>query len=150
MTAGRPSKFKPEYIEQANKLCKLGATDSELADFFGVDIRTIHRWKNESDKFCHSLRIGKMEADARVERSLFSRALGYEHPEVDIRVVDKEIIQTPIIKYYPPDTTAAIFWLKNRKPTEWRDKQDVEHTGPNGGPVEMNWKINFVKPKDGN
>lgn len=131
----RPSKFKTEYIAQAQKLCKLGATDNEVADFFGVDVRTLYRWKNESDEFCQSLKVGKAEADERVERSLFSRALGYEHPEVDIRVVDKEIIQTPIVKYYPPDTTAAIFWLKNRRPEEWRDRHEV--TGKGGGPIQM-------------
>ena len=53
-----------------------------------------------------------------------------------IRVVDGAIAMTPIRKVYPPDTTAAIFWLKNRKPEEWRDKQAVEHSGPNGGPIE--------------
>ena len=55
--------------------------------------------------------------------------MGYEHDEVDIRVVDKEVIQTPIRKYYPPDSTALIFWLKNRKPADWRDKVEPEHSG---------------------
>lgn len=137
MPAGRPSKFKEEFIKQAEKLCKLGATDIEIADFFNVDVRTIHRWKLESDKFCHAIRTAKEEADKRVERSLFARATGYEHDEVDIRVVNGEIVQTPLRKYYAPDTTAAIFWLKNRKSAEWRDKQDHEHTGPNGGPVQI-------------
>jgi hypothetical protein len=146
MPAGRPSKFKKEYIAQAKKLCKLGATDSEIADFFGIEVRTLYRWKNESDEFCQSLKSGKAEADERVERSLFARALGYEHPEVDIRVVDKEIVQTPIVKYYPPDTTAAIFWLKNRKPGEWRDKQEVEHAGPDGGPIQVQ-RIELVAMK---
>lgn len=133
----RPSKFKEEFIQQATKLCRIGATDAEVADFFGIDVRTLYRWKNESETFCQALKAGKVEADERVERSLFARALGYEHPEVDIRVVDKEIIQTPIIKYYPPDTTAAIFWLKNRKPAEWRDRQEIEHGGKGGGPIQM-------------
>lgn len=125
----RPSKYKPEFVAQAKKLCKLGATDIEVADFFGVDVRTLYRWKNENPKFCQSLKLGKDEADARVERSLFARATGYEHNEVDLRVVDKTIVKTPIRKHYPPDTTAAIFWLKNRRGDEWRDKQDVNHSG---------------------
>lgn len=124
----RPSKFKPEFIAQAEKLCKLGATDIEVADFFQVDVRTLYRWKGENDAFCQALKAGKAESDDRVERSLFARATGYEHSEVDIRVVANAIVQTPIRKYYPPDTTAAIFWLKNRKPGEWRDKTDVAHT----------------------
>ena len=126
---GRPSLFSPEYVGQAEKLCRLGATDDELADFFGVSVRTLHRWKSENDEFCHSIKSGKEVADERVERSLYARALGYEHPEVDIRVIDHAIVQTPIRKYYPPDTTAAIFWLKNRRPAQWRDKQDIEHSG---------------------
>lgn len=128
---GRPSKFKEEFVTQAEKLCKLGATDIEIADFFDVDVRTIYRWKAENDAFCHALKSGKEDADERVERSLFSRAIGYEHEEVDIRVVSGEIVQTPIRKYYPPDTTAGIFWLKNRRAEQWRDKQDVSvnHSG---------------------
>ena len=129
MAAGRPSKFKPEFVAQAEKLCKLGATDIEMADFFAVDVRTLYRWKGENAKFCQALKAGKEEADDRVERSLFARANGYEHEEVDIRVVANAIVQTPIRKYYPPDTTAAIFWLKNRKPKDWRDKMEQEHSG---------------------
>jgi hypothetical protein len=126
---GRPSKFKPEFIAQAEKLCALGATDMEVADFFEVEVRTLYRWKAENDAFCQALKAGKDVADERVERSLYARANGYEHDEVDIRVVQGAIVQTPIRKYYPPDTTAAIFWLKNRRAAQWRDKQDVEHSG---------------------
>lgn len=125
----RPSKFKEEFIPQAEKLCKLGATDVEVADFFDVDVRTLYRWKGENDAFCHALKAGKDVADERVERSLYARANGYEHEEVDIRVLNGEIVQTPIRKFYPPDTTACIFWLKNRKSAEWRDKVEQEHSG---------------------
>jgi hypothetical protein len=126
---GRPSKFKEEFIPQAEKLCKLGATDMEIADFFGVEVRTLYRWKAENEQFCQALKAGKDVADERVERSLFARANGYEHDETDIRVVGGEIVQTPIRKFYPPDTTACIFWLKNRRPAEWRDKVEQEHSG---------------------
>jgi hypothetical protein len=126
---GRPSKYKDEFVEQTRKLCKLGATDTEIADFFEVNVATLYRWKLDNADFCDALKSGKVEADERVERSLFSRAIGYEHDEVDIRVVSGEIVQTPIRKYYPPDTTAGIFWLKNRRPAEWRDKQEVEQSG---------------------
>ena len=131
----RPTKFKEEFTAQAEKLCKLGATDMEIADFFEIDVRTLQRWKAENEEFCHSIKVAKEVADDRVERSLFARANGYEHDEVDIRVVGGEIVQTPIRKYYAPDTTAAIFWLKNRKPKEWRETKAVELTGAGGGPV---------------
>lgn len=135
--AGRPSKFKPEFVAQAEKLAKLGATDIEIADFFEVDVRTLYRWKGESEQFCQALKVGKTVADDRVERSLFARANGYEHDEVDIRVIANEVVQTPIRKYYPPDTTAAIFWLKNRRAGEWRETKAVELTGAAGGPVQF-------------
>lgn len=126
---GRPSKYKPEFAKAAVKLCALGATDAQLADFFEVSVSTINLWKVQHKGFSESIKVPKAAADERVEQSLFRRAMGYEHDEVDIRVIANALVQTPIRKYYPPDSTAMIFWLKNRKPTEWRDKQEVEHSG---------------------
>ena len=127
----RPSKYKSEYVKQAEKLCALGATDIELADFFDVSVATLYRWKNEFQEFCEALKVSKEIADNRVERSLFARANGYEHEDVDIRVVANNIVKTPIRKFYPPDTTACIFWLKNRRADLWRDKveQSTEISG---------------------
>lgn len=142
MPAGRPSKYKPEFAAQAAKLCQLGATDAQIADFFEVAISTIALWKVKYKEFSDAIKVPKEEADERVEQSLYRRALGYEHDEVDIRVVGGEIVETPIRKHYPPDSTAMIFWLKNRKPGEWRDKTDVEHSG------DLIVKIN--KLSDGN
>lgn len=132
---GRPSKYKEEFAAQAAKLCVLGATDAQLADFFEVSVSTINLWKVQHKKFSESIKVPKDMADERVEQSLFRRAMGYEHDEMDIRVVANEVIQTPIRKYYPPDSTAMIFWLKNRKAAEWREK--IEHTGPDGGPLTI-------------
>ena len=129
---GGPQKYDPKFAAQAEKACQAGFTDMELADLLGVNVRTINEWKAAHIEFGSALKAGKAEADARVERSLFARANGYEHEEVDIRVVSGEIVQTPIRRYYPPDTTAAIFWLKNRRPQDWRDKTDVEHSGTIG------------------
>lgn len=129
MPAGRPSKYKPEHAKQAAKLCALGATDAQLADFFEVSVSTINLWKVQHVEFSESIKVPKAEADERVEQSLYRRALGYEHDEVDIRVIDGVVVQTPIRKFYPPDSTAMIFWLKNRKPSEWREKQEIEHKG---------------------
>lgn len=109
--------------------CRLGATDIEVADMLDVSVRTLHYWKAQRPELVAAMKTGKAASDDRVERSLFSRATGYEHDEVDIRVVKDRIVKTPIRKFYPPDTTAAIFWLKNRKPAEWRDKQELEHSG---------------------
>lgn len=126
----RPSKYKEEFAEQAYKLCLLGASDAELANFFEVDEATINRWKKRHPEFCESLKKGKDVADATVADRLFKRATGYEAPDLVTATYEGEITDTlEITKYYPPDTTAAIFWLKNRQPAKWRDKQDVEHSG---------------------
>lgn len=128
----RPTKYQEAYAEQARKLCLLGYTDADLADFFEVSESTINTWKIEHSKFLESIKKGKAVADGDVAEKLFHRATGYEHPEDDIRVVDGSIVITPTIKHYPPDTTAAIFWLKNRQSKVWRDKQEVEQSGDVG------------------
>jgi hypothetical protein len=123
-------------VEQAAKLAKLGATDIQMADFFGVSEQTLNAWKNSNPKFLESLKAGKEESDQRVEHSLYRRALGYEHDAVKIFCSkDGEVTQVPYREIVPPDTTACIFWLKNRKRTEWRDK--YEHTGEDGGPISF-------------
>lgn len=130
MPGGRPSEYKSEYAEGAKRLARLGATDEEVADFYDVDVRTIYRWKNTHKEFCQALKVGKEEADVRVERSLYHRAIGYTHDEDKIFNNGGEALVVPTKKHYAPDTTAAIFWLKNRKPEEWRDKQEVEDVTP--------------------
>ena len=127
---GRPSDYKPEYAQTAQQLCANGATDSRLADEFGVSIATIKNWAARYPEFLAARKTGKEVADEAVELSLYQRAMGYEHDEVDIRVVEGQIIETPIRKHYAPDPTAMIFWLKNRKPKEWRDRQEL--TGADG------------------
>ncbi len=127
----RPSKYKPEFVGQATKLCGLGATDADLAGFFGVTTVTIWRWQGEHPEFCSALKVGKAAADERVERSLYHRANGYTFRAVKIFMPAGAT--SPVYAEYdehtPPDTTAAIFWLKNRRPGQWRDKREVEHSG---------------------
>lgn len=131
MPAGRPTDYKDDYARQAQKLAELGATDQELADFFDVDVRTVYRWKHDHDEFCQSLKVGKDIADERVERSLYQKAIGYEQDEVKIFMPSNaaEPVYAPFRAKIAPDTTAAIFWLKNRRSGQWRDKQETEHTG---------------------
>lgn len=125
----RPTKYKPEFARIAQKMTRLGATDVEIAEAIEIDIRTLYRWSASNKEFCHALKVGKEEADKRVESSLYVRATGYQHEEVHVSNYQGQITLTPLVKYYPPDPTSMIFWLKNRKPAEWRDKQDVEHSG---------------------
>lgn len=126
---GRPSDYKIEYAEQAYKLCLLGATDKEMADFFDTSEQTLNAWKKQFPEFLESLKAGKYEADAMVAKRLFQRATGYEHPEDKIFNDDGVPLVVPTIKHYPPDTVAAIFWLKNRQRDKWRDKTEQEING---------------------
>src|SRR6478609_4923976 len=115
MAGGRPTLFKPAFVGQARKLAALGATDQEMADFFEIDVRTLHRWKHDHEEFCHSLKTGKEVADERVERSLYQKAIGYEQDEVKIFMPGgaKEPVYAPFKAKIAPDVIAAIFWLKN-------------------------------------
>lgn len=135
----RPTKYKPEFAEQATKLCALGATDTDLADFFGVGHRTVARWQAENEEFRTASTLGKAAADERVEKSLYRRALGYSHDAVKIfppRTGEIAPLIVPYREHVAPSDTACIFWLKNRRPDLWRDVNRTELTGRDGGPIE--------------
>jgi hypothetical protein len=140
--AGRPTKYNAEYAEQAYKLCLLGATDKQLADFLGVAESTLNLWKLEHPDFSESLKNGKDRADAVIAQSLFHRAKGYTHDAVKIVADAKTGAEhiVPFTEHYPPDTTACIFWLKNRQKENWRDR--VEHVGDAERPIEH--KVNII------
>jgi transposase-like protein len=141
---GRPSGYKPEYAKIAKKLCRLGATRKEIAEFFEVGETTIFRWIAEHRAFRTALKVGKAYADKRVTESLYHRAVGYSHDAVKIlqvvrtavvkvngrdEVVHERVIhKEPYVEHVPPDTVACIFWLKNRRPDEWRDVHKIEKT----------------------
>ena len=137
----RPTEYKPHYTVLAYNYCLLGATDIQLAQFFCVSEKTLNSWKKHHPEFLQSIKRGKDEADAVIAESLFHRAKGYSHEDVEIKVVPQggkmgSAIETvPVIKHYPPDTLACIFWLKNRQKDRWRDKTETEHTGA----VEVKW-----------
>jgi len=129
---GRPTKYKPEYPEQAGKLCRLGATDRDLADFFEVNEDTINEWKIKHPQFSESTAQNKTMHDFEIEEALARRAKGFMKvkqvfdPEGNIVMLQEEV---------PPDTNACSLWLRNRQPDKWRDKQEHEHTGKDGAPL---------------
>lgn len=126
---GRPTDYKSSFNKQVEKLCLLGATDKEIANFFEISERALNVWKKKYPKFMQSIKNGKDTADTNIANSLYNRALGYSHNAVKIIVADKKVQQVPYVEHYPPDTTAAIFWLKNRNKEKWRDQQNIEHSG---------------------
>lgn len=123
---GRPTSYREEYNEQARKLCLMGYTDKELADFFNVCERTLNYWKKEYPEFLQSLKDGKEIADAEVTASLYQRAKGYEHVETKVFNNQGEIITHNVTKKYPPDPLAIKYWLNNRQPNRWREKVEEE------------------------
>lgn len=122
---GRPSPYQPLYDEQARKLCLLGATDAELADFFGVTEQTVNNWKEAHPSFFESTRRGKLLADAEIADSLYQRAKGYSHDDTHFTAYEGVVTATDTVKHYPPDTQAASLWLRNRQPKKWRDTKEI-------------------------
>lgn len=116
---GRPTKYRVEYLQLAFKFCVLGATDKELAEFLGVSESTLNLWKKKYPEFSLSVNRAKMMVDARVAETLYERALGYSHPETQVSNCKGKIVYTKLVKHYPPDVKAQIFWLRNRRPDLW-------------------------------
>lgn len=127
---GRDSKYQEQFADQARKLALLGAIDTELAEFFEVSVATIYNWKNEHPAFLEAIRAGKVSADANVADSLYRRATG-EHVEVQrlVKNSDGSYEAMKVMNYIPGDPNAAFRWLLNRRPNDWRDKREVEHSG---------------------
>lgn len=121
---GRPPLYDPDKNKAVGALCALGATDNDIADFLEVDPVTIWRWKGEYPEFCKLLTRGKELADDMVHQRLFSRAVGYSHSATKVFMPSgaEKPVYAPYIEHIPPDVTAQIFWLKNRRPKEWRER----------------------------
>lgn len=107
-----------------------GLTDKQVAHNMNIAESTLHEWKKKYSVLSESLKRGKEVVDRQVENALLKRALGYEFKETTQELTEDGMRVTKvIIKQQAPDTTAQIFWLKNRKPQEWRDKQETEISG---------------------
>ncbi len=117
---GRPSKLTPETAATAATLAKIGFSDERLAAAIGVSRSTLSEWKRADPEFLATLKAAKATADAAVVNSLFQRATGYEAPDGT---------------HIPSHPTAAIFWLKCRQPSDWRDTARHEISGPDGKPL---------------
>ena len=107
-----------------------GLTDEQISENIGVSRSTLNDWKKKHPNISDTLKKGKEVIDRQVENALLKRALGYEYVETTKELTDLGLTVTKqVTKQVSPDTTAQIFWLKNRKPKEWRDKKDTEVTG---------------------
>lgn len=124
------SPYKPEFVAQAEKLCLLGATDVDIADFFGVASSTLYKWKHDYPEFAAAIKSGKEESDERVERSLYQNCVGYYYDTEKVFQFQGEVIRVPVKEYVPAHPVSQFFWLQNRRPDRWRNVQRVEHGKP--------------------
>lgn len=127
-TRGQPTKYRDDIPEQVENLCKIyGSTDEQIAEFLKVNIDTIYEWKKVHPQFSEAIKKGKDAYDSKeVETSLLKRAKGYS------RIVERvtktgDVVEC--VEEVPPDPVSCFFWLKNRNPERWKDKQDIEHSG---------------------
>ena len=122
------AKRKYEYWLTPEGLIKLegwardGLTDDQIAKNIGINRDTLYRWKKAHSDISDALKRGKEVIDRQVENALLKRALGYTYEEVTF---DGDVEVKRVVKQVVPDTTAQIFWLKNRKPEDWRDKREI-------------------------
>ena len=128
--SGRPSKYSDQYHPLlAETLARLGLTDKQISEKLGISESTLNKWKHDHPVFSESLKNGKEEPDQLVEASLFKRATGYENDKA-VKIFMPANAEAPVYAPYTeqiqPDVTACIFWLKNRRPDRWRDRQDLD------------------------
>jgi hypothetical protein len=127
---GAKETYKPEYVEQVKRLAALGLIESEIATFFGRAHKTIKNWRLAHPDFDEAMRVGKEIADERVVLRLYERAVGFYYEAEKVMMVDGKPQVVKYQEYLPPDTTAIIFWSKNRMPEEWRERRDASELPP--------------------
>ena len=127
MAKGKYEKWlEPEALTLLEGWARDGLTDEQIAHNIGITRETLNQWKHRFPDISDTLKKGKEVVDIQVENALLKRALGYEYTEEKVEISEKDgkkVVQT--VKHVAPDTTAQIFWLKNRRPDKWRDKPDA-------------------------
>ena len=121
MPAGRPSSYTPALAGIAERLCRNGATDAEIAGILGICLRTLYRWRGEHEAFAAAFKVGKELDDDRVERALYQRAVGYTARAEKV-VTRRGTAEPAVISYQvhiPADVRAALHWLAIRRPETW-------------------------------
>lgn len=145
---GAPTKYKPEYAPMVEKMARMGLTDAQMADVFGVAMSTFSLWKTKHPEFSEANARGKPDIDAQVQQSLLNRALGGYTVKETVRDGNGNIVKT-VEKEIPADTTAALRWLFNRQPQQWRERREEVSTG-NENPLKVQFgeiPLSLADPK---
>lgn len=117
----------PEGLLRLGGWARDGLTDEQIAQNMGIGYSTLQTWKNKYQDIQDTLKKSKDVADREVENALFKRAVGYEYDEIKEKYECGVLTERTVTKKMViPDTTAQIYWLKNRKPSAWRDKAQVD------------------------
>ncbi|NMH83283.1 helix-turn-helix domain-containing protein [Heyndrickxia coagulans] len=130
----------PENLTLLEGWARDGLTDEQIAENIGIRRETLYDWKKRYPNISNALKRGKEVIDRQVENALLKRAIGYEYEEETqeyIPELDRMVVTKRVKKKQAPDVTAQIFWLKNRRPDKWRDKQDFEHSGTIKNDIDM-------------
>ena len=127
---GRKEKYDSEvkpHLLKISAWARDGLVDLDIAKNLDICEATFYKYKREKPEFAEALRVGKEEADILVENAMFKKAIGYAYDEVTYEKQGDELVEVKRVKKEAaPDTTAQIFWLKNRKSADWRDKRHEE------------------------
>ena len=142
--------LEPDGLLRLKGWARDGLTDEQIATNMGIVAKTLYEWKKKYSAISEALKRGKEVIDMEVENAMLNKAMGFtvivkkSYKVKDVIYEDgRKVRETERIEmvdeeqYIPPDTTAQIFWLKNRKPAEWRDKQNIEHTGKDGETLKV-------------
>jgi len=146
--AGRPTKYNPMWHPQlVFWMARDGLTDVQIAERLHIGKATFNRWKHNYPEFFEAIKQGKQKPDDLVEQCLYKRATGYNYPEDKIMQYEGKPVIVPTKKHIPPDITAMIFWLKNRRPEKWRDKHDLEVTENISITAQVSYTMEFLKQR---
>jgi len=118
--------LKPDNLLKLSAWARDGLSDVQIAEKIGIACSTLYAWQNTYSEFSEALKKGKEVADIEVENALFKRAIGYE---VDETTTEDGVITKIVRKHIQPEVGAIAFWLKNRKPKVWQDRQELAHSG---------------------
>lgn len=118
----KPTSYLPLVARMAGK----GGTHAEIADALGLSLADFGEARTLVEGFDEALKLGERFADDRVENALYQSAVGYHLDTEKVFHNKGEIVRAPTREFVKPDTTAAKFWLVNRRPDDWADKQQVD------------------------